>query len=102
RAEEDLRANEELLSESQRIAHLGSWDWRLQGDTSVTVWTPETYRLFGVSPETFALSNETFQTLIHPDDRASMQAWMSDCMAGLGPPDLEFRVNLPDGSVRYI
>jgi PAS domain S-box-containing protein len=102
RAEEDLRANEDLLSESQRIAHLGSWDWRLQGETSVTVWTPETYRLFGVSPETFALSNETFLTLIHPDDRASMQTWMSDCMAGLGPPDLEFRVNLPDGSVRYI
>ncbi|MGB7758308.1 MAG: PAS domain S-box protein [Bryobacteraceae bacterium] len=102
RAEEDLRANEDLLSESQRIAHLGSWDWRLQGDTGVTVWTPETYRLFGVSPETFALSNETFVTLIHPDDRASMQVWMSDCMAGLAPPDLEFRVNLPDGSVRYL
>jgi len=102
RAEEDLRANGDLLSESQRIGHLGSWDWRLQGDTSVMVWTPETYRLFGVSPETFALSAGTFLTLIHPDDRASMQAWMSDCLAGQGPPDLEFRVNLPDGSVRYI
>jgi PAS domain S-box-containing protein len=102
RAEEDLRANEDLLSQSQGIGHLGSWDWRLQGDTSVMVWTPETYRLFGVSPETFALSVETFVTLIHPDDQASMQAWIRECLAGLGPPDLEFRVNLPDGSVRYI
>jgi PAS domain S-box-containing protein len=102
RAEEDLRANEDLLSDSQRIGHLGSWDWRLQGGTSAMVWTPETYRLFGVSPETFALSAETFVTLIHPDDQASMQAWIRECLAGLGPPDLEFRVNLPDGGIRYI
>ena len=102
RAQEELRAKEELLSESQSIAHLGSWDWTLEGATSVMLWTPETYRLFGVSPDTFVLSSETFQTLIHPDDRAAMQAWMSACLAGQGPPDLEFRVSLPDGSVRYI
>src|ERR1017187_7832703 len=102
RAEEDLRANEDLLSQSQGIGHLGSWDWRLQGDSNVMVWTPETYRLFGVSPDTFVLTSETFQTLIHPDDRASMQGWISACLAGLAPPDLEFRVNLQDGGVRYI
>ena len=102
RAEEDLRANEDLFSQSQSIGHLGSWDWRLEGDSNVMVWTPETYRLFGVSPETFVLTSETFQTLIHPDDRASMQGWIGACLAGLGPPDLEFRVSLPDGGIRYI
>ena len=65
-------------------------------------WTPETYRLFGVSPDTFILSPETFVNLIHPDDRAGMQFWMSSCLAGLEPPDLEFRVCLKDGSVRHI
>lgn len=102
RAEEDLRANEDLLSQSQSIGHLGSWDWRLHGDTGAMVWTPETYRLFGVSPETFVLTSETFPTLIHPDDQASMQTWMRECLAGMGPPDLEFRVKLPDGGIRYI
>jgi PAS domain S-box-containing protein len=102
RAEDELRTKEGLLSESQHIAQLGSWDWTVQAGTSVMVWTPETYRLFGVSPDTFVLSSETFQALIHPDDRAAMQAWMRACLAGLGPPDLEFRVCLQDGSVRYI
>ena len=102
RAEDELRTKEGLLSESQHIAQLGSWDWTVQAGTSVMVWTPETYRLFGVSPDTFVLSSETFQTLIHPDDRAAMQAWMSACLAGLRPPDLELRVCLQDGSVRYI
>jgi PAS domain S-box-containing protein len=102
RAEDELRTKEGLLSESQHIAQLGSWDWTVQAGTSAMVWTPETYRLFGVSPDTFVLSSETFQALIHPDDRAAMQAWMKACLAGLGPPDLEFRVCLQDGSVRYI
>ena len=102
RAEEAMLAKERLLSESQRIAHLGSWDWTVQDGTSVLAWTAETYRLFGVSPDTFVLSPESFVSLIHPDDRAALQAWTSACLAGLEPPDLEFRVPLQDGSLRII
>jgi PAS domain S-box-containing protein len=102
RAEEELRATEYLLSESQRIAHVGSWEFTERAGTSVLAWTPETYRLYGVSPDTFVPSAEAFLSLVHPDDRAATQAWMSDCLAGLEPPDDEFRVCLPDGSIRYI
>jgi len=45
KAEEELRAKEYILSESQRIAHVGSWSVELPIDTGVCVWTPETYRL---------------------------------------------------------
>jgi PAS domain S-box-containing protein len=100
RAEEELRAKEYILSESQRIAHVGSWNWDLA--TGVLTWTPETYRLHGVSPDTFVPSGETLLGLIHPDDRAAMQAWLSACLAGEEPPELEFRSSLPDGSVRHI
>jgi len=31
-----------------------------------------------------------------------MQTWLSDCLAGKEPPDLEFCVNPPDGGVRQI
>jgi PAS domain S-box-containing protein len=100
RAEEELRAKEYLLSESQSIARVGSWEATLQ--SGATTWTPEAFRLFGVSPDTFVPSAETFVSLIHPDDQPAMQAWMGACLAGLEPPDLEFRVPLQDGSVRYI
>jgi PAS domain S-box-containing protein len=102
RAEEELREKGYILSESQRIAHVGSWSVELPIDTGVCVWTPETYRLYGVSPDTFVPSGEMFLSLIHPDDRAAMQAWMGACLAGREPPDLEFRVNLQDASVRYV
>jgi PAS domain S-box-containing protein len=100
RAEGELREKEYILSESQSIAHVGSWNWDLV--TGAFVWTPETYRIYGVSPDTFVPSGETLLGLIHPDDRASMQAWIGACLAGKEPPDLEFRVNLRDGGVRHI
>jgi PAS domain S-box-containing protein len=100
RAEEELRAKECILSESQSIAHVGSWSWDVA--TSAPVWTPETYRLYGVSPNTIVPTPETLLGLIHPDDRASMQAWIGACLAGKEPSDLEFRVNLRKGGVRHI
>ncbi|MGA2773486.1 MAG: PAS domain S-box protein [Bryobacteraceae bacterium] len=102
KAEEELRAREYSLSESQRIAHVGSWSTEVPIDTGASAWTPETYRLYGVSPDTFVPSPETLLGLIHPDDRAAMQGWLSACLAGEEPPDLESRVSLPDGSVRYL
>jgi PAS domain S-box-containing protein len=102
RAEEELRAKEQLLSESQRTAHVGSWSWDLTTGTSVLQWSPETYCLHGVSPDTFVPSGETLPSLIHVDDRAAMQAWLGACLAGEEPPALEFRARLPDGGVRYI
>ena len=100
KAEDALREKEFLLSESQRISHIGSWSYDLQ--TGRLVWTPETYRIYGVSPDTFTLSVESFLNLIHPDDRAAMQAWISACLAGEKPKDLEFRIILPDGNIRFI
>jgi PAS domain S-box-containing protein len=102
KAEEELRAREYSLSESQRIAHVGSWSTEVPIDTGANAWTPETYRLYGVSPDTFVPSAEGFLGLIHPDDRAAMRIWIGACLAGKEPPDLEFRVSLPDGSVRYL
>jgi len=101
--ERELRAKEYSLSESQRIAHVGSWSWELPMGTALCAWTPETYRVFGVSPDTFVTSLDMFPTLIHPEDRASMQAWIGACLAGAEPPDLEFRAAaLRDGGFRYV
>ena len=99
-AEEALQEREHVLAESQRVAHLGSWSWDVT--TGKMAWTPESYRLFGVSPATFVPSGETLLSLIHPNDRAATQAWIDACLAGAEPPPLEFRVILLDGSVRWI
>ncbi len=98
-AERALGEKENLLSESQRIAHIGSWSYAIGGQLT---WSDETYRIYGVSPDTFTPDAESFINLIHPDDRPAMQRWVTECLAGERPGDLEFRAIMPDGAVRFI
>jgi PAS domain-containing protein len=85
RNEEALSEKEQLLSESQSIAHIGSWVYGLDGRIT---WTEETYRPYGVSPDTFTPNAEIFDGLIHPEDRPLMRAWITACLAGENPSEL--------------
>ncbi len=98
-AEEEIRQREHLLSQSQKVGHIGSWAWDLRGPIK---WTDETYRIYGRSPDNFTPSVESLINLLHPDDRPAMQQWIEACAAGNSPGELEFRTVLPDGSVRFL
>jgi PAS domain S-box-containing protein len=50
---ESLRAKEAELSEAQRLAHIGNWNWDRQ--TDVTIMSDEGLRIFGLDP--------TYQTM---------------------------------------
>jgi PAS domain S-box-containing protein len=70
-SEEKLRKSEQQLLESQRVAHLGSWDLNLVSQE--LEWSDETYRLFDKSPGDFVPSFNEFARLVHPDDHATME-----------------------------
>ncbi|MBI5583448.1 MAG: PAS domain S-box protein [Deltaproteobacteria bacterium] len=99
-AEEALREKDYLLSEAQRIAQIGSWSWEIP--TARISWSDETFRIYGVSPETFVLSDYSFLGLIHPEARPAMQEWIRACIARKNPGDLEFRIIRPDGNIRTL
>ena len=100
RGEDLLREKERLLSESQRLGHIGSFFSELPGPMQ---WSDELYRLHGVSPETFTPSLESLLELIHPDDRQSMQdLFAASAWQEKSPDALEFRINRPDGTMRYV
>jgi PAS domain S-box-containing protein len=100
RAEANLREKEHLLSQSQRIAHIGSWSFDLNSGT--LVWTDETYAIYGVSPGTFVPSVESVLGLIHPNDRHAMQEWIDATASGNSAGCLEFRAVWHDGSIRVL
>ena len=100
RAETALREHERLLAETQRIAHVGSWAATLP-DMRVS-WSDETYRIFGFPEHGCEPSAQLFLDLVHPDDRAAMEAWQADCVAGRHPGELECRIVRPDGTVRTV
>jgi two-component system, cell cycle sensor histidine kinase and response regulator CckA len=99
RVENALYDHQHLISESQGIAHIGSWRYDLTGRTT---WSDETYRIFGLSKDTFTPNDDLFLNLIYPEDRAAMQAWIAAFVAGEQPGKLEFRAVLPDGRVCII
>ena len=97
--QEALIQNENLLSESQRVAHIGSWKNELKGKS---IWSVETFRLFGVSPETFNPTDENFYNLIHPDDRNGIHDWIETCLSGKGSCEFDCRIILPGGTIRFL
>ncbi|TRX01959.1 PAS domain S-box protein, partial [Candidatus Methylobacter oryzae] len=95
-----LQDKEQMLSESQRIAHIGSWSMELA--TGRMSWSDEMYRICGVTPETFGHTVEAFLELVHPDDHDAMKRWISDCQTRKGPHELDFRIMLPNGAVCFV
>jgi PAS domain S-box-containing protein len=65
-----LQQYELLLEETQRIGHIGSWEWDLV--TSKVTWTDELYRIFGYEPGSFAMTYDVYMSHIHPEDREAL------------------------------
>lgn len=99
-AEARLRRNESMLAESQRIAHLGTWEWTI--GTNQLFWSDETYRIFGVSPESFEPTIERFLAMLHPDDHELIEKAIAEAVRDRKPYDVEHRIILPGGQVRFI
>jgi PAS domain S-box-containing protein len=100
-AEEVLREKEHLLSESQRIAHIGSWICDLTVPERRLVWSDELYRMYGVEKESFLPTIESLIQKVFPEDQAALRNWIADCATGKKPADMEYRVPMADGSIRY-
>ena len=99
RAEEELREQQERLSEAQRIARIGSWIHELDGRVT---WSQETYHLLGVNPRVFTPQEEAFLALLHPDDSPRVSEWFRQHRAGQRPAALMMRRDWPDGSLHYL
>lgn len=97
---EALREKERLLSEAQRIGHIGSWNWDLAADT--LQFSDEMYRLLDVAPQEFQHNSDELLALIHPEDRPVMENWVDELRAGGQINEMDFRIPLRDGGLRYL
>jgi len=100
RAEKALQKNERRLADSQRIAHLGSWELEL--GNNVLWWSDEVYRIFEMDPQTFGASYETFLDTVHPDDREFVNRAYTESVQTRTPYDIVHRLLMKDGRVKYV
>jgi PAS domain S-box-containing protein len=96
----DLQESKARLEEAQRVAHVGHWEWDLE--TDAVVWSDETYRIFGLSPQERPMDLATVRSMVHPEDREPLyQGVDQDLLAGVRPK-AEFRIVRPSGEVRTV
>ncbi len=50
-----------------KAANIGTWVWDIKAST--LIWDELTYALFGVDPETFTVTPDSVDALVHPEDR---------------------------------
>jgi PAS domain S-box-containing protein len=100
RAEEELRSREKQLSEAQRLAHVGSWEWDVRSNR--VSWSEELYRIYGLSPQEFQATYEAYLERVHPDDRELARKVIETAYRDLKPFTLEERIVRPDGTVRVL
>lgn len=102
KAEETLKKREKLLSKTQEIARLGSWELDLANNR--LSWSDEVYRIFGLEPQEFEATYDAFLERVHPDDRAAVNAAYSDSLRpGNNAYEIEHRViKKSTGEVRIV
>jgi PAS domain S-box-containing protein len=98
RAEDRLRRSEAFLAEGQRISHTGSWGWVLS--TGRVTWSEEQYRMLGFKPGETEPSVDRFLTAAHPEDRSRVQQNLEVAIKEGRNYAVDYRVVLPNGSVR--
>lgn len=80
-------------------ASVGFWSWDLE--TGEIWYSPEFYRLHGVSQGALGSRLEDYLTFIHPEDRARVSDTAATAATGQAPP-LEYRFIHPEGGVRHL
>ncbi len=96
-----LQSSEAYLEEAQRLTHTGSWVWRV-ADREALHLSDEWYRIYGFDPDKGPPPWEERLERIHPEDRDKWQTTIERAICESSEYDVEFRILLPDGAVRYI
>src|SRR5262249_53999313 len=97
----DLRADEQHLRLALDAGRMGTWSW--DPATNRSIWNPREYELLGLAVECPAgESTARLFERIHAADRPEFNRRVQDAVQHGGDFEMEFRIVLPDGSVRWL
>ena len=92
-------AKERMALAVESVA-MGVWEYDLQ--TGTLVWDDQMYALYRRSRTGDVEPYALWSSSLHPDDRAALEKASQDAISGQKPFDIQFRIFLPDGSVRHL
>lgn len=95
-----LQQSEARLTEAQRTAQIGNWE--LDHASGQLLWSDEIFRLFEIDRARFAASYEGFLGVVHPEDRAAVDAAYADSLRTREPYDITHRLRMADGRIKWV
>ncbi|MEI7898005.1 MAG: PAS domain S-box protein [bacterium] len=100
-AEEEIKKMESLMSEGQKIAHMGTFEYL--ADTNTTIWSEEEFCIYGYDPAGPSPAYDVMLAKsIHPDDAALLHQTFTAAIQSGTVYELEHRIVRPDGSLRWV
>ena len=97
-AEKAILRNQTMLTRTERIAHIGSWEWDVATDT--VFWSDELFRIFQRDPADRAPSFAEHPQLYHPEDMQRLAEAVAVAVDLGTPYELELRALRKDGTTR--
>jgi PAS domain S-box-containing protein len=99
-AEQALRESEAALTEAQRLANVGSWQWDVQTDT--VTWSEQLYRIAGIDPSLPAVSYQGHATLYTHESWLRLRSAVEEALRSGAPYELDLEMNHSDGIRKWI
>ena len=97
--DKELRESEERIALATEAARIGVWEF---DPVTKELWVSDKWReLFGFTPDE-KVTHADFRARVHPEDLARRDALAAQAIKTGGRYELEFRVLLPDGTLRWI
>jgi PAS domain S-box-containing protein len=100
-AQEKLQRSEAYLAEAEKLTHTGSWAWDVRKQ-KVLHCSDEMFRIFGLDPLENLPSRKNFRQRVHPEDRDRVDKRFERALLERVDSFDEYRVLLPDGTVKHI
>jgi PAS domain S-box-containing protein len=99
RAERNLQRNQHLLTEAERLAGVGSWEWNIPSDR--WSFSENWRRIHGAGSE--SLTSEELIQIAHPEDAPAIRRAFRKALEETGVYEIQHRVRrVNDGEVRHI
>jgi PAS domain S-box-containing protein len=98
-AEQALKRSEAFLSDAERLSRTGSIAVRFPDGEMW--WSDEAYRIFDYPRDT-APSSDAIFSRTHPDDLALVRGVFEQAAGGKSLVDIEHRLVMPDGKLKYV
>lgn len=95
-----IKKQEQILKEAQKISKMGIWEYHFETDK--LVWSDEVHEIFETNKYSEKLTLESFLNFIHPDDRVTVEESFDNHIRFKEKYDIIHRIITKNGNIKYL